>query len=184
MGGDRQARKGLHSPSGCSGQSLLEVAIAIPLLLLITAYAVDFGYFFICIAHITAAAHSAVQYSIGGFASPLQSGLPGAGPSGTNGTVASVATADLSNLLNASINTTVQVCSKSLGMNANQPNCKNYGSGTTTYVPGTDPEAPYFVMQRVDVTYVITPPVPLTFFQYSLLPSLSLHRQVSMRVMD
>jgi len=36
----------------------------------------------------------------------------------------------------------------------------------------------------VDVTYTIHPPIPLSFFSYSLVPSLKFHRQVSMRVLD
>jgi hypothetical protein len=52
------------------------------------------------------------------------------------------------------------------------------------FTPATDPEAPTFLLNRVDVTYTVQPPIPLSFFSYPLLPSMKFHRQVSMRAMD
>jgi Flp pilus assembly protein TadG len=166
-----------------SGQSLLETALFLPLLVLVMAYAVDYGYFFLVAADLTSASHNAVEYSIQGYQGPAQISVPAAGPIATITSVASLAVADL-NLLNASTTTTVQVCSKSLGMNGNIPVCASYGPAGTAYTPATDPEAPTFVLQRVDVTYTVQPPVPITFFKITLIPLMQFHRQVSMRVMD
>lgn len=170
------------------GQSLIEVALLMPVLILLMGYAIDFGYFFVAAATITSSARNAAQYSVLGYQGPAQSAVPTAGPTSTTTSVAALALYDLQSLVNSSTNTTVQVCSKNLGMNGstNKPNCSNYGTGggTTTYTPIADPEAPRYVLNRVDVTYVVTPPVPMSFFRVSLLPSLTFHRSVSMRVMD
>jgi Flp pilus assembly protein TadG len=166
-----------------SGQSLLETALFLPLLVLVMAYAVDYGYFFLVAADLTSASHNAAEYSIQGYQGPAQMSVPATGPIGTITSVAAVAVADL-NLLNASTTTTVQVCSKSLGMNGNIPVCASYGPSGTSYTPAIDPEAPIFVLQRVDITYTVKPPVPISFFKVTLIPVMQFHRQVSMRVMD
>ena len=166
-----------------SGQSLLETALFLPILVLVMAYAVDYGYFFLVAADLTSASHNAVEYSIQGYQGPAQVSVPAAGPIATVTSVASLAVADL-NLLNASTTTTVQVCSESLGMSGNIPLCSSYGPAGTAYTPGTDPEAPTFVLQRVDITYTVQPPVPISFFKVSLISAMQFHRQVSMRVMN
>lgn len=166
------------------GQSLLEIALMMPLFTLLLAYAIDFGYFFIAAANITSAAHNAAQYSVMGYSGPAQSSVPAAGPVSTTTSVAALAMTDLSSLVNSSTTTTVQVCSKVLGMNGKLPKCGSYGQTGTTYTPTADPEAPTFVLQRVDITYTVQPPIPLSFFHISLLPNLQFHRQVSMRAMD
>ena len=167
-----------------SGQSLLETAIFLPILILLIAYAVDFGYFFIVAANLASASRSAAEYSIQGFESPAQSALPAAGPITTYTSVAALAVGDLSSLAGSATITTVQVCSKSVGVNNNVTECSSYGPAGTTYTPATDPEAPTFLLNRVDVTYTVQPPIPLSFFSFSLLPSMKFHRQVSMRAMD
>jgi len=166
-----------------SGQSLLETALFLPILVLVMAYAVDYGYFFFVAASLTSAAHNAAEYSIQGYQGPSQGSVPAAGPIGAVTSVASLAVADLS-LLGASTTTTVQVCSESLGMSGNIPLCSSYGPAGTAYTPATDPEAPTFVLQRVDITYTVQPPVPISFFKVSLISAMQFHRQVSMRVMN
>lgn len=170
------------------GQSLIEVALIMPVLLLMMAYAVDFAYFFVAAATITSSARNAAQYSVLGYQGPAQSAVPAAGPTSVTTSVSALALSDLGALVNASTLTTVQVCSKNLGMNGttNRPNCTVYGTGggSTSYTPATDPEAPRYVLHRVDVTYTVTPPIPMTFFKTSILPNLQFHRSVSMRAMD
>ena len=166
------------------GQSLVETAIFLPILILLVVYAVDFGYFFIVAANLTSASRNAAEYSIQGFASPAQSALPIAGPITTNTSVAALAVGDLSSLAASSSTTTVEVCSKVLGTTSNVTNCSSYGPAGTVFTPATDPEAPTFLLNRVDVTYTVQPPIPLSFFSYPLLPSMKFHRQVSMRAMD
>lgn len=170
-----------------SGQSLLEVALFLPLIFLCAAYAVDFGYFFIVCANLTSSARNAAEYSIQGYQSPGQATLPAAGPTTTNTSVASLVLGDLGGLSQASTLASIQVCSKSVGTSGNATKCSSYGpavSTSTTTAAQTDPEAPTFLLNRVDVTYTVQPPVPLTFFSVSLLPTLSFQRHVSMRVMD
>jgi len=166
------------------GQSLVETAIFLPILILLVAYAVDFGYFFIVAANLTSASRNAAEYSIQGFSSPSQSALPIAGPITTNTSVAALAVGDLSSLADSSTTTTVQVCSKSIGTTNNLTNCASYGPAGTVYTPAADPEAPTFYLNRVDVTYTAHPPIPLSFFSYPLLPTMQFHRQVSMRVQN
>lgn len=156
----------------------------IPLLLALVGYAVDFGYFFIAAANVTSAARNATQYSVLGYQSPDQGPIPTAGP-GSNGiSVAEEALGDLASLTNSYTTATIEVCSKSLGTTGNLANCGNYGPTVTTYTPAQDPEAPRFVLQRVDVTYTVQPPIPMSFFKVSLLPTMQFHRQVSMRAID
>lgn len=166
-----------------SGQGLLETALFLPILVLVMAYAVDYGYFFLVAADLTSASRSAVVYSIQGYQAPAQMAIPVAGPIATATSVAALAVADV-NLFHASTTTTVQVCSKSLGMSGNIPVCASYGPAAGSYVPATDPEAPTFVLQRVDVTYTVQPPVPISFFTVTLIGTMQFHRQVSMRMMD
>jgi hypothetical protein len=148
---------------------------------------VDFGYFFLAAANIASSARVATQYSILGYHGPAQSGLANAGPVSDSTSVAALASGELASLVNSSTTTTIGVCTKALGMstsNTKLPKCSNYGVTGSTYTPDPDPEAPRFVLQRVDVTYTVQPPIPIAFFGTSLLPSMTFHRQVSMRAMD
>ena len=167
-----------------NGQSLLEAALFLPLLVLLAAFAVDFGYFFIVAANLSSSSRNAAEYSIQGYESPGQSALSAAGPLSSVTSVSALAVGDLSGLVNASTTTTVQVCSKSIGVTNNVTQCASYGPAGAAYTPGTDPEAPTFLLNRVDVTYTVQPPIPLSFFSHPLVPSLTFHRQVSMRVLD
>jgi len=158
-----------------------------PIFALLMCYAVDFGYFFLAAANIASSARIAAQYSILGYQGPAQSPLANAGPVSDATSVASLASAELSSLVNSGTSTRIGVCTKALGMstaNTRLPNCSNYGVSGTSYTPAADPEAPRFVLQRVDVTYTVQPPIPLAFFGTSLLPSMTFHRSVSMRAMD
>lgn len=167
------------------GQGLLETALIVPVLVLLAAFAVDFGYFFIVAANLSSASRNAAEYSIQGFESPGQIALPAAGPVSDPTTIAALAFGDLSGLVQASTTATVHVCSKAIGVTGqNVTECSSYGPGGTSYVPATDPEAPTFLLNRVDVTYTVHPPIPLSFFSHPLVPSLTFHRQVSMRVLD
>jgi len=169
------------------GQSLVELAVMMPIFALLLCYAVDYGYFFLAAANIASSARVATQYSILGYQGPAQSGLANAGPVSDSTSVASLASAELASLVNSATTTTIGVCSKALGMsttNTKLPKCFNYGVTGTSYTPTADPEAPRFVLQRVDITYTVQPPIPISFFGTSLLPSMSFHRQASMRAMD
>ena len=169
---------------GDSGQSLLETALFLPLLVLLAFFAVDYGYFFIVAANLSSSSRNAAEYSTQGFESPGQSSLAAAGPLTSATSVSALAIGDLSTLAGASTTTTVQVCSKSVGVSNNVTECSTFGPAATAYTPATDPEAPTFLLNRVDVTYTVHPPIALSFFSHPLVPSLVFHRQVSMRVLD
>jgi Flp pilus assembly protein TadG len=169
------------------GQSLVEVALFVPLIFLCAAYAIDFGYFFIACANLSSSARIATEYSIQGYESAAQTTLAPAGPNSATTSVSALALGDLAGLANSGTQATVQVCSKSIGITGGVTNCSSYGptvSGSTSTAPQTDPEAPTFLLNRVDITYTVDPPVPLSFFRVSLLPTLSFRRHVSMRAMD
>jgi Flp pilus assembly protein TadG len=167
-----------------SGQSLVELAVSIPVLVFMMAYAVDYGYFFIAAASITSSARDAVEYSSAGYDAPGQDTLPSAGPITNVASVSGEAVAGLATFAISSTTTTVQVCSKTNGIANNLAKCTSFGPSGTAFTPAADPEAPHFVLQRVDVTYTVQPPIPMTFFNISLLPQMKFHRQVSMRALD
>lgn len=170
-----------------NGQSLVEVAAFLPIVMLCAAYAVDFGYFFIICANLTSSARSATEYSIQGYQSPGQATLPSAGPTTSTASVVALALGDMAGVANSATQVSVQVCSKSVGTSGNATKCSSFGptvAGSTSTAVQTDPEAPTFLLNRVDVTYTVQPPIPLTFFSVSLLPTLSFQRHVAMRVLD
>lgn len=67
-------------------------------------------------------------------------------------------------------------------------NCQQYGTGTwpggSAPTPSPDPEAPNFVLNRVDVVYVVKPLIAGSVFGIRVLPTYTFHRQVSMREMN
>ena len=86
-------------------------------------------------------------------------------------------------------NTKVQVCSKALGVTKSGSGyltqCAVYPSGTATYTPDMDPEASLgLLLHRVDVTYTITPLIPINFFGFNIVPPLSFHWDVEMRAIN
>jgi TadE-like protein len=195
---------------GNQGQSLIETALILPLLLLLAFDAINFGYFFFTAVNVAASPRQGVEYSIQGFATPSQPSLPPAQPTigtcpptlgvcqtGPTPDVCTTAYCDMAGALPSFTTSRVQVCTEALGLNAtglgtvNQiPNCAQYGTGSETYTPAPDPEAPFFVLQRVDVVYQITPLIPQFTLPVSggipisLLANLRIHRQVSMRAMN
>jgi Flp pilus assembly protein TadG len=185
-----------------SGQSLLETALILPLILLLVLNAINFGYFFIVALHLASAPREGVEYSIQGNLSPSTPSLPPAGPATTNSTVSYLTYQDMASLSGSgasSTTTTVRVCSMSILVGgsgvtnagtANQTaNCTTFPSGSTaTFTgPDSDPESPLFVLQRVDVQYTVTPLISTMSLKVGgidlglLTPSLTFHRQVSMR---
>ncbi len=177
-GGVRRVRK--HT----GGQSLLEVALMLPFLVLLIGYAVDFGYFFLVAANLTSASRNGAEYSIQGYQSPSAGRLPPAGPLTSSTSVAGAVAADLGSLLGSASLTSIEVCSQANGTSGNLPVCSSYGPAATTYSVDPDPESPRFTLQRVDITYTVQPPVGMNIFGVALLGDLKFHRQVSMRVME
>jgi hypothetical protein len=171
-----------------SGQSLLETALLLAILLAIVFNAVNMGYFFSVAVNLAAAPRQGAEYSILGPASQVQLELPDAPSIGTlvaNDFTEAIASA-------TSTNTSIRVCTAALGLSnlgtsSQVPKCQViYGSGTFSALTAADadPEAPYLVLNRVDIQYTVTPLIPGTLFNLVLPPSLSFHRSVAMRVME
>ena len=212
-----RASKDQGLADGQAGQSLIETALILPFLMLLAFDAINFGFFFFTAVNIAASPRQGVEYSIQGASTPKegQSLPPACTGSATctpapapptlavcqTGPTPDVSTAtycDMAGALPSFGTSRVQVCTKALGLNAigfgtstQKPNCAQFGAGTETYTPAPDPEAPSFVLQRVDVVYQIVPIIPQftmpwagTVINLSLLPNLRMHRQVSMRAMD
>ncbi|MHB1022690.1 MAG: TadE/TadG family type IV pilus assembly protein [Acidobacteriaceae bacterium] len=181
-----------------SGQNLIEVALLTPFLLLIAFNAINYGYYFFVAINLAAAPRQAVEYAVQGGATPAQISLPSGGPASNLLSVSALAYADISNSLPSFGTASVQVCSKTVGT-LNNPgtttqsakccvttsSSSSCATGTGTFPPAaSDPESPYFVLQRVDIKYTVNPLIPGTVFGISLLPSFNFHQQVSMRALD
>lgn len=167
------------------GQSLVETALMLPLLLLLVLNVVNLGYFFLIIVNLTGAARNSTEYSTLGNATPTTSLLPSVGPGTStcptsgNVTVANVAQQDMCGSLSWDpSNTCIEVCSENLGLTGSGAsqvaNCNMYsGTGTsctgvTKVTPSADPEAPNFVLQEVDITYTFSTLFPGTIFNIPL----------------
>jgi TadE-like protein len=185
-------RNSFRSLSRESGQSLIETALVLPLLLLIAFNAINFGYFFFAALNITSAPRSGVQYAILGYSTPGQLVQPPAGPSNNQASVSYMTYQDMRRVLPSSGSALVQVCSSMVGVTnpgtINQKSaCTTFGSGTPPAGPATDPEAPMFILSKVDVVYQVQPlitPFSLLGIQLAVLPNMTIHRQVSMREMN
>ncbi len=167
----------------------------LPVLLLLTFNAINFGYFFFVAVNLASAPRSGVQYAILGPSTPQTLDYPPPGPANTNTTISFITYEDMRGVLRSSSSATVQVCSRKVGSpvgtgSSTTAACVKYPSGSPSYTPAPDPEAPLFLLARVDVVYTLTPiipsfvlPTPAGPISLALLPSLTMHRQVSMREM-
>jgi Flp pilus assembly protein TadG len=168
-----------------SGQSLIETALLLPIMLTIVCNAVNIGYFFYVALNLATASRQGVEYSIQGPASFQQLQLP------SGSSISSLVYGDITGAMPSTVNTPTQVCSLSLGLNlsgkgtATQvPNCASYGRAGSFTTQHSDPEAPYLVLNRVGIQYTVTPLIPGTVFNVVLPPSLTFIRVVEMRVME
>jgi hypothetical protein len=164
-------------------QSLIEVALFVPIFTLLLCYAGDLGYFYLVAASLSSSARNAAEYSIQGNAAAATSKLPSGGPVSTTTSVAALAVNDISSLFNASVTASVYVCSDSIITSSHPSRCAMYGaSNTNTYTADTDPEGSLFHLNRVDIIYTISPPIPLGFLGTSLtLVPTTFHRSLEMR---
>jgi hypothetical protein len=169
-----------------SGQSLVETALMVPLVLLLTFNAVNFGYFFFVAIQLTAAPHMGAEYSIQGFSTPSQPLLPPA--TGTSVSVSSLTYRDMVGL-GGSANAMVRVCTEANGVDATPGTSKCTvinPQGLTFTFPAqqADPEPNSFILNQVDVYYQVTPLIPAGIFGLNLTPSLQFRRSVAMRAMN
>jgi Flp pilus assembly protein TadG len=172
----RRYRKGRPA----AGQALMEFVLMVPILLMIVLNAINFAYFFLMALNITSAARSSGLYSIMGGATPASTPLPPAGSTTTTTSVSYIAYQDLTGAVYSptTSNTGVQVCSPSVGAPsaAGVSQCSPFGLAASYPAADSDPEcnsassaknppctggAPAFSLNRVDVAYQFTPPIPL-----------------------
>jgi Flp pilus assembly protein TadG len=163
-----------------SGQSLLETALLLPIMLTIVFNAVNIGYFFFVALNLATAPRQGVQYSIQGPQSYQQTPLPSAS------SVSSLVYEDITGAIPSAASTPMRVCTVwSLQQNPPQSFCQSFGTGTGVFAaPDTDPEAPYLVLNRVDIQYTVTALISGAIFNIVLPPSLTFHRMVEMRAME
>jgi hypothetical protein len=149
----------------------------VPIVTVLVCYAVDFGFFLLAATSLTCAARNAIEYSIQGTASPSQSAEPSANAI-SNLAIISIG---LPGALASTVS--VQVCASSIGLNIliNAPRCAtpSNGAGSVSASPDLDPEAPTFQLNRVDLVYTFTPPIPVPAF-----PATTFRRSVEMRAIQ
>jgi len=101
------------------GQSLVETALILPLLILVVLNVVNLAYFFLVTVHLTGAARSSALYSIEGSYTPYAYAQPGAGTAGSincstsPNNVSCLVFQDLTNSVWNPTGATVRVCSNS-----------------------------------------------------------------------
>ncbi len=161
---------------GSKVRAWLKSHIMIPIFTVLVCYAVDFGFFFLVATSLNSAARNAMEYSIQGTSSPAQAAEPAAT------VVSNLAIASIGLTSASTANVSVQVCSSSVGVNVsnNTTQCTSpsTGAGAVTGTPDVDPESPTFQLNRVDVLYTFTPPLPIPT---SIFPMPTFHRMVEMR---
>jgi Flp pilus assembly protein TadG len=169
---------GRYRSKAQDGQSLLETALTIPLLLALSFNIINWGYLWFMVLALSAAPRMGAQYATQGGQATTASSAPG--------TIA-VSNLVYDNLTNAirgatTSNAGVQVCTSAKGVNPSTyvALCDQFG-GSPVFTPAADPEAPVYVLDRVDVVYTVTPIIPGSAFSVILPTNLQFHRQVSMR---
>lgn len=168
------------------GQSLVETALILPLLVMIVLNVVNLAYFFLLLINLTGSARTATIYSIEGASTPAASQLPGSGGSSPTTSLLSVTYLAYQDMTGAMWNPTgasVQVCSpinisggsgvNGTGVNqkSNCETCTSSGcgaAGSGSPAPSADPEAPTFVLNRVQITYTFNTLIPGTIFNLPL----------------
>jgi Flp pilus assembly protein TadG len=164
------------------GQSLIETAIMLPLILAMACNAINLAYFWYMVLTLSAIPRLGAQFA-------TQGGQALAASSPTQPTSANISDMVYENLLHTiggnTVNTSVRVCTTKLGKDATTKiaNCQSYGPSPTTPFPANvaDPEPAYFTLVRVDVAYQVTPLIPGSVFNVILPSNMTFYRHVTMR---
>jgi Flp pilus assembly protein TadG len=169
----------IHLRRSKEGQSLLETAVAMPLLLGIAFNLINLGYFWFMVLALTAAPRQGVQYSTQGGQSVTTISTP------STTAVSDLVYENMTNAVHGATtgNTAVRVCSTARGVDSSThvALCDSFGPAFAFSPVDVDPEAPVFVLNRVDVEFTVTPLIPGPAFNVVLPGNLKFHRQVSMR---
>jgi hypothetical protein len=193
-----------------SGQSLVETALMLPIMLIVVLNALNIGYFLFVTVNLAGATRVGAEYSMIGPGSPGTTSYPSA----NTGTLAvsNLLYQDMTGAIGNATGATVQICSPSViksgtGTSGTAPNilanCVICTSSSTcssatpttganaTYIPDPDPENSTFVLNRVDVSYSFPPLIGGSPFNLILLGNLfnsgtglyTFHRSIEMRAM-
>lgn len=163
-----------------AGQSLVETAIAMPLLLGLAFNILNWGYLWFMVLALSAAPRMGVQFA-------TQGGAAGTGTAPGTAAVRDLVWENVTNAVHRSTTSTVavQVCTNAKGLTGTGAStvtqCDQFGPSFTFPAPVADPEAPVYALNRVDVEYSITPIIHGWVFTVVLPSNLRFHRQVSMR---
>ena len=164
---------------GEEGQSLLETAVTMPLLLAIAFNLINVGYFWIVLLSLSAASRQGVQFATQGGAAATTISAPG------TAAVSDLVYENVTNAINGATtsNVAVRVCSSAKGVDSTTgvALCDQFGPAFTFSVPAADPESPVYVLNRVDVGYTVIPIIPGTAFGVLLPSNLQFQRHASMR---
>jgi Flp pilus assembly protein TadG len=161
-----------------AGNSLIETAIMLPILLTIAFNGINLGYFWLVGMKLTAAPRVGAQYVTQGGASLTSGSIP------STTEVDTLVFENLTNSIGASTsNSAVRVCSSTVGVDSTShiAGCDTFGMPYGFDANTADPEPNFFVLHRVDVAYTVTPIIKGTAFGVVLPSNLTFHRQVSMR---
>ena len=182
------------------GQAMIETALMMPFLLALVFNVVNFGYFFLIAVNLAAAPRAGVEYSILGASTTISPTptLAAPGPTTSATSVSFMTLSDLTGAIASGASAPVQVCTAQAGVSGTGSSlitvCNQYNS-SPSYTPDADPEAPSFVLNRVDVTYTFKPLIDQRVFNLILLATpvctgsgsgvtCTFHRQASMRAMN
>jgi Flp pilus assembly protein TadG len=159
---------------GEHGQSLLEFAMILPILVLLIVNVVNFGAFFYAWVTVANAARAGAQYAV------MAAATVGAPEPPSAGQVTTVITNDAANLPNIG-SLRVRVCTNTAGTQS----CT--GTGSILAAPA-DPEGTSYVLVTVDVTYTFQPLIPSLSFPglglHTTIPPTAMHRRAVMRRMQ
>lgn len=159
--------------AGAKGAALIEFALLLPLLFLLVVNAINFGGFLFAWITVANGARTGAQYMC------LAGTTLGRPRPATPAQITALVTSDISSLLNRA-SLAVRVCTNTNGVIS----CAGPGSS----VPAADPEATRYVLAAVDVSYTYQPYLPIWDFSvlgiHATLPSSTLHRQASMRMLQ
>jgi Flp pilus assembly protein TadG len=161
------------------GQSLLETAVTMPLLLGIAFNLINVGYFWIVLLYLSAAAHQGVQFASQGGSAVVTVPVP------TTTQVSDLVYENVTNAIGGATtsNVAVRVCSSVKGVDSSTgvALCDQFGPAFSFSAPDADPESPVYVLNRVDVAYTVTPIIPGAAFGVLLPSNLQFQRHASMR---
>jgi Flp pilus assembly protein TadG len=177
----RRKWAGRRRSKGQGGQSLVETAIALPLLLGIAFNIVNWAYLWFMVLAVSAAPRMGVQYATQGGQATTTVSAPG---------TTAVSNLVYENLTNAvagatTSNVAVRVCTNAKGVSGSGTSqvttCDTFGAAFAYPAIVADPEAPLYALDGVDVAYTFTPIIPGAAFSLGLPSPLTIHRKVYMR---